>query len=124
MTIPTSAVDPDAVGIWHPGNVVVAYQQPLGDAIGILTTAVLWTLFSLALVRDIGGIRSSVAADVARRNARAPWRWLLVGKRNRAGSTDSARINEAHRRLAWAFAAIGVLMLVVELSTLALNGVR
>jgi hypothetical protein len=97
--------------------VVAAYQQPVGDAIGITLTVVFGALGSLALYRDVGGVNSRLANDVAARNRRAPFRYLRF-------DTDPESILRVQRGIALASLALCVLLLVVEGIAVGVNGLR
>jgi hypothetical protein len=103
---------------------MIAYQQPLGDAIAITVTAVLLTGGALVLARDWGGHNSRLAAEVAARNRRAPFRWFLLTKSARTFNTDANRVKAMNAQIAYFCAGLGIVMLVVEFVAILSNGIR
>ena len=103
---------------------MMAYQQPVSDAIWITLTCVAGAIGSLALYRDVCGVNSRLANDVAARNRRAPFRYLLLTRSAREFNTDPERLLRTQRTAALVSFLLCVTLLIVEVVAVAVNGFR
>ncbi len=100
------------------------YQQPLPDAVGIITTFVVLGLVSLVMFVDYRGWRTGWAAKLVEQYQR-PSRWrFLTTRRTREFYSDPIRV----RRFVRFFFGVGLIMsiavLVLETVALATRGLR
>jgi len=107
----------DPLGPGSLGTVLAAYQQPVGDAIWITLTLVFGAVGSLALYRDVGGVNSRLANDVAARNRRVPFRYLRF-------DSDPESVLRLQRGMALATFVLCAALLGLEAVAVAVNGLR
>jgi hypothetical protein len=103
---------------------MMAYQQPVSDAIWITLTCAAGAIGSLALYRNVGGVTSRLANNVAARNRRAPFRYLLLTRSAREFNTDPERLARTQRTIALVTFLLCVTLLIVEVVAVAVNGFR
>ena len=101
---------------------LVAYQQPLSDAIFILATLILSAAGSLALYFDVGGVTSGLAARVAKEEGETPLRYLQT-RSAREWSTPE-NLFKLYRVMALATFCVVCLVLIGDVVAVAINGIR
>lgn len=110
----------------RPGilEIMEAYVQPLGDAIGIVCTLAAATVISLAMALDFRGWLTKYADRMAEQYRRPVYKLFLLTPSARRWHQDPVLLRRSFRVMAVATLTVFGPLLLVEIVILAIRGVR
>ena len=101
------------------------HQQPLSDAVGIITTFVVLGLVSLVMYVDYRGWRTAWASKLVEQYQQPSGRWrFLMTRSTRAFYSDPIRVRRIYRISSGVGLLMSVAVLVLEAVALVTRGLR
>lgn len=102
---------------------MVAYVQPLGDAIGIMCTLLLTNTFAVVMLFDVRGWATRYANSTVKAYERPAYKFLVF-PRTLKSMRDPVYQLRLLRQISWLTLAVFGPILIVELVILTTKGVR